>query len=75
MVFEFGVFVFEIGFGGEMHLLQLGGGDSIEAGAVNNRLAVFDFGEVDFVVFYTNDVDFVEVSFVVAGDDSVAVVY
>ena len=42
---------------------------------MDDGFAVFDFGEVDFVVFYTNDVDFVEVGFVVAGDDGVAVIY
>ena len=49
--------------------------DHTKLGAVEGRFAVFDFGKVDMVVFGANDVDFVEVSFVVAGDDSVAVVY
>lgn len=36
-------------------------------------LAVFDFGEIDMVVFGADDVDFVEESLMVAGDDGVAV--
>ena len=35
--------------------------------------AVFDFGEVDMVAFGGDEVDFVKMSFVVFGNDGVAV--
>ena len=70
--FKFGVLVFEVGLGSEVHLLQLGGGDGVEAGAVKRGFAVFDFGEEDVVVFYGDEVDFVEMGFVVLFDESVA---
>ena len=43
--------IFEIGFGSEMHLVLFGFSNGIETIAVDGRFAVFDFGEVDFVVF------------------------
>ena len=67
--------IFEIGFGCEAHLVLFGFGDGVEAIAVDGGLAVFDFGEVDFIVFDADDVDFVEVGFVVFGYNGVIVVY
>ena len=48
-------------------------GDGIEAAAMDVRLTVFDFSEVDVVTFGADDVDFVEVGFVVPRDDLVTV--
>ena len=73
--FKIGVLVFEVGLGCEVHLLQLGGSDGVEAGAVEGGFAVFDFGEVDMVVFDANKIDFVEMSFVVLFDDGVTVLF
>ena len=42
---------------------------------MNDRLAVFDFGEVNFVVFCADNIDFVEIGFVIACDNGVAVTY
>lgn len=39
------------------------------------RFAVFDFGEINAVTFGRNDVDFVEMSFVVASDDGVTMLF
>ena len=41
-----------------MHLIQFGGGDDVQAITMGGIFAVFDFGEVDVVVFGTDDVDF-----------------
>lgn len=57
--------VFEVRLGSEAHLVLLGLGDEVEAGAMVAISAVFDFGEVDVVVFCCDEVDFVEESFVV----------
>ncbi len=40
---------------------------------MDGRFTVFDFGEVDMVGFSADDVNFVEIGFVVAFDDSMAV--
>ena len=67
--------VFEEGFGGESHLLEFFLGDHVERGAAGLVFAVFDLGEVDFVTQSRDNVDFVELGFVVAGDDLVALAY
>ena len=56
-----------------MHLMEFCWGDGIEAAAMDVRLTVFDFSEVDVVTFGADDVDFVEVGFVVPRDDLVTV--
>ena len=66
--------VFEVGFGGETHLILLGCSDGIKTVAVDSGFAVFDFSEVDVVVFGGDEVDFVKVGFVVSGDNGVTVV-
>ena len=58
-----------------MHSVLFVGGDSVEWGAVMIGFAVFDFGEVNVVVLNTDEVDFVEVGFVVSGYDGVAVLF
>lgn len=65
--------VFEEGSSGEGHLLKFFLGDDVERGATVGVFAVFDFCEVDFVAFGRDDVDFVELGFVVTSDDAVAV--
>ena len=60
---------FEEGGGGEGHFLLLFGGDTDERGAfVKVRAAVFDFGEVDLMVFGGDEVDFVGFGAEVLGD-------
>lgn len=65
--------VFEIATSCKLHLVLFGGGDSVEAVAMVWTSTVFYLSEVDIVIFSTDDINFVEIGFVVAGDDLVAV--
>ena len=65
--------VFEIAISRKLHLVLFGGGDSVEAVAMVWTSTVFYLSEVDIAILSTNDIDFVEIGFVVAGDDLVAV--
>lgn len=38
------------------------------------RFAIFDFGEVDFVIFGRNNVDFVKFGFIIMGDNLMIVI-
>lgn len=38
---------------------------------MDGRFTVFDFGEVDFVVFGADNINFIKVGFVVSRDDGV----
>lgn len=71
--FEGGVLIFEVADGGEVHLGELFWSDGGEGCAVIGGFAVFDFCKVDVTAFDGDEVDFVEVGFVVVGDDGVAV--
>ena len=74
-VLELGVAggVFEEGFGGEMHAAEFILVYNVEAGAAEGGFAIFDFGEVNVVGFDGYEVDFVEVGFVILGDDLMTV--
>lgn len=41
---------------------------------MSTRFAVFDFSEVNVIIFSGDEVDFVEFGFVIFGDDGVAAV-
>lgn len=56
-----------------MHLVEFGFGDSVETGAASRGFAVFDFGEVDIIVFDRNEINFVKMSLVILFENSVAV--
>lgn len=56
--------------GGILHLLLLGGGNLVERGAMCGGFAVFDFGEIDFVVFSRDKVDFVSLGLEIVRKDS-----
>ena len=71
--FELGVVIFKIRCGGKMHSVLFFCSDSSKRRAVRIGLAVFDFGEVDIIIFSRDEVDFVEMSFVVVFDDGVTV--
>ena len=55
--------------------MELVGRYDFKAGAMDIVVAMFDLGEIDVIVFDGDDVDFVEVGFVVFGDDSVAMLF
>ena len=67
--------IFEIRFGGEMHLAEFFFSDGFDTITVNWVLAVFDFGEVNMIAFGGYEVDFIEVGFVVLSDDGVSLAF
>ena len=73
-VFELGVSVFEVRFGGKAHFLKFFWRDSVETAAMEGGFTIFDFSKIDFVIFGRNDVDFVEKGFVVSSYNVVAVI-
>lgn len=73
-VFELGVSIFEVRFGGKAHSSEFLWRDSVETRAMKVRFAVFYFGEIDFVIFGRNNVDFIEKSFVIPSYNVVAVI-
>ena len=73
-VFELGVSVFEVRFGGKVHPLEFLWRDSVETAAVKGGFTIFDFSKIDVVSLGRNDVDFVEKGFVISSYNVVAVI-
>ena len=63
--------IFEKGFGGEGHLAMLIRSNHVEGGATKFVFPVFYLGEINMIIFYGDNVDFVEEGFVVASEDGV----
>lgn len=69
--YEFAVVTEEF-LGGIVHLILFDACDLIKGGSVLGSLAIFHFGEKNFIFFDGNEVDFVSFGFKVTSDYSVS---